>query len=100
MVARYLGSDGALDLAPEALPVVAGRESPGKIEPKKPQQIGPRSVWNGEEAQTQPRQVLDPPAAGQGVPEVNSYQIDQAEPVNLTAGPDVQEDVRGLQVAV
>ena len=60
-VARSLAADPLLDRPPEALPVVQGRQSPGKVKAEEPQEVGSVSARNHVQTDAETRQVLDAP---------------------------------------
>ena len=61
-VPRPLGPHRPLDRPPEALPVVEGRQTPGKIRRRNSQRVGPGPARDRVQADAEPRQVLDPAA--------------------------------------
>ncbi len=97
---RSLGPHRSFDRPPEALPIVERRQAPGEIKSEELERVGSGTVRNRAQTQAQPRQVLSPAIPGKRMPQANADQIDQAELVVLLPPRRLDQDVRGLQVAM
>ena len=55
------------------------RQAPGKVKAKESQEVGPGSSRYRIQTDAETRQVLDAPIHGDGMPQMNPDQINQAE---------------------